>query len=335
MALTVAAVALTVLPFAVAVVLCVVAVRRVRREPRRLSNAYWLLAAIVVAGSVLSLFSADAGNPLLTLAFAAALFSPVFTLVLSVFLVLNGVTMLRRERLSAGNSLSLLAGLAVLGLMASALPVFTVGPTWLRALWLLSSLVAVYLAFQFTAFLGYAWLYGQLARRRRADWVVVLGSGLIGDRVPPLLAARVGTGIAELVRRGARVLVLSGGKGADEQVAEGEAMARWAIAHGAPPTAVRAETASRTTRENLLYSRELVQGPGVIVTSNYHALRAAVLARRLGIDAQAVGAPTAGYFWPSAVLREFVAILREHRVTHLVLLALTALPLPAVLVAVA
>jgi uncharacterized SAM-binding protein YcdF (DUF218 family) len=320
---------------AVAALCCWAAVRRVRREPRRLSNAYWLLAAIVVTGSVLGLFSGDAGSPLLTLAFAAALFSPLFALVLSVFLVLNGVTMLHRERFSLGNSLSLLAGLAVLGLMASALPVFKVGPTWLQGLWLLSSLVAVYLAFQFTAFVGYAWLYGQVARRRRADWVVVLGSGLIEDRVPPLLAARVGTGIAEFFRRGARVLVLSGGKGPDERVAEGEAMARWAIAHGAPPTAVRAETASRTTRENLLFSRELVRGPGVIVTSNYHALRAAVLARRVGVDAQAVGAPTAGYFWPSAMLREFVAILREHRTVHLVLLGLTALPLPAVLVAVA
>ncbi|SDF81765.1 YdcF family protein [Pseudonocardia oroxyli] len=319
---------------AIAVLCCWAAARRVRREPRRLSNAYWLLAALVVTVGVLGVFSADTGNPLFALLFVAALFSPLFALVLGVFLVLNGVTMLRRERVSAGNSLSLLAGLGVLSLVAAALPVILSGPTWLKALWLLGSLVAVYLAFQFTAFLGYAWVYGLLTRRRSADWVVVLGSGLIGDRVTPLLASRVGTGIAEFFRRGARLLVLSGGQGADEQVAEGEAMARWAVEHGAPPTAVRAETASRTTRENLLFSRELVQGPGLIVTSNYHVLRAAMLARRLGVDAQAVGAPTAGYFWPSAVLREFVAILREHRAVHLVLLALTALPLPAVLVAV-
>lgn len=55
-----------------------------------------------------------------------------------------------------------------------------------------------------------------------------------------------------------------------------------------------------------------------------------MLARRLGVDAQAVGAPTAGYYWPSAVLREFVAILREHRVLVTVLLLLVSLPVPAV-----
>jgi uncharacterized SAM-binding protein YcdF (DUF218 family) len=60
--------------------------------------------------------------------------------------------------------------------------------------------------------------------------------------------------------------------------------------------------------------------------------RAALLARRLGIDAQAVGAPTAGYYWPSAVLREFVALLREYRVVNAVLLLVVALPLPLAVV---
>src|SRR5699024_5410993 len=52
-----------------------------------------------------------------------------------------------------------------------------------------------------------------------------------------------------------------------------------------------------------------VPGSMAVVTNDYHAFRAALQARRLGLDADAVGARTASYFVPSAYLREFVAVL--------------------------
>ena len=80
------------------------------------------------------------------------------------------------------------------------------------------------------------------------------------------------------------------------------------------------ETASRTTRENLQLSRHLLPAPDapvIVVTSNYHALRAGMLTRSLGLNARVVGAPTAGYYYPSALIREFVAVMVEHRRWHL------------------
>lgn len=94
------------------------------------------------------------------------------------------------------------------------------------------------------------------------------------------------------------------------------------------------EDRSTSTRENLRYASQLlaVREPGpstsTVVTSSYHAFRAAVEARLAGVDAQAVGSPTAPYFWLNATLREFVAFLREHRVAHAVMLVLTAVPVP-------
>ncbi|MBN9790851.1 MULTISPECIES: YdcF family protein [unclassified Pseudonocardia] len=324
-----------VLPVVLAVVVTVFTVRRIRRDPRRLGNAYWLLATTLLLGWVLGV-AGSGGNPVFGALGLLIVLSPLITVVFAVFCVLNGAVMLRRERFSLGNSLSLLTGLAIIGLLVAVWPVLALHSLVLRALWLACLLAAAFLAFQFAAFLGYARLYRWLVRDRPADWVVVLGSGLHGSEVPPLLASRIATGMDELTRRGAGRLVLSGGKGDDERLAEGEAMARWAAAHGADPAVLTAETASRTTEENLRFSSALVgDGPGVIVTSNYHAFRAALLARRLGVDAQAVGAPTAGYYWPSAVLREFVAVLREYRVANAVLLALVAVPVPLVLVLVA
>ncbi|ANY05146.1 YdcF family protein [Pseudonocardia sp. HH130630-07] len=339
-ALSVAALVLllVVAPLVLTVVGIVLVLRRVRREPRRLSNAYWLLGAALLLGNVVAAPGVAGANPVFGLIALVTVTSPLLALVFAVFLILNGIVMLRRERASLGNSLSLLAGLLVVVLLVAAVPVLVAGPIWLKALWLVCALGAYVLAFQFVAFLGYAKLYARLVRDRPAGWVVVLGSGLHGSTVPPLLASRIRTGLAEFRRRDARMLVLSGGKGSDEHLAEGEAMRRWALEHGADPATARAETASRNTEENLRFTDALVRaeggpGPGLMVTSNYHAFRAAMLARRLGIDAQAVGAPTAGYYWPSAVLREFVAILREHRVANAVLLAVVAVPLPAALVA--
>lgn len=61
------------------------------------------------------------------------------------------------------------------------------------------SMLAGYAAFLFVSFLLYALIYGRLPGLDRPDFVVVYNSGLLGDRVPPLLASRLGKG-AELYR---------------------------------------------------------------------------------------------------------------------------------------
>lgn len=333
------------LSLAVAIAVCVIAVWRTRREPRRLSNAFWLLAGGMLLINALGSIGLAEFSLLFFLIALIALLSPLLVLILGVFLILNGVVMLRRERVSLANSLSLLAGLLIIVVVGGTIPVLLTAPTWLRAVWLFGLLVTGYLSFQFVAFLGYARLYGRLVRDYPATWVMVLGSGLRdGREVPPLLASRVRTGMVEFDRRRARMLIMSGGRGGDEQVPEAEAMARWAVENGMDQTAIRTENESRNTEQNLRFSSELVRaeqasasaipqaaGPGLIVTSNYHVLRAAILARKVGIDAQAAGAPTAGYYWPSAMIREFVAILREQRLIHAVLALIIALPLPVAL----
>lgn len=323
---------LLVAPLVISVVVWWVAVRRTRAEPRRLSNAYWLLVATVLAVQTL----AELGLPGVGAFLAVIILSPLLVLCLTVFLILNGAVMLRRERPTIPNLLSLITGLALLVIIVGTLPVILSGTAWLISLLVIALVLVGYFAFHFVAFLGYSLLYPRLVRDRPADWVVVLGAGLGGGtRVTPLLAARIRTGMAELARRRARLLILSGGRGPDEQRSEAEAMAEWAIANGADPDRVLVEARSRNTRQNLRYTAELVPAgeQGLIVTSNYHALRAAMLARRIGLPAQAAGAPTAGYYWPSAMIREFVAVLAEHKIAHLALVILVGGPLIAATVA--
>ncbi|MGW5851865.1 YdcF family protein [Streptomyces sp. NPDC055254] len=249
-------------------------------------------------------------------------------LALGVFLVGNGVTMVRKEGGRPPNLLSLVAGLGIFGMIALLLLVGRFGSTVANGVTATLTLVVAYVSFVFLCFLGYAYLYGRIKVRGDVDYVVLLGSGLVGgDRVPPLLASRLRKGQqiyeAQLARSGRPpVLLASGGKGSDERVPEARAMADWLIERGVPAEHVQLEDRSRTTEENMLFSRELMLAdhPGyrcVVVTNNFHAFRAAMMARKAGVDGQVLGSPTARYFWPSATIREFVAVFWEHRTVNL------------------
>ncbi|KAB1639020.1 YdcF family protein [Pseudoclavibacter terrae] len=324
------------------------AVHRTRAEPRRLSNGVWIVAAGVISLAAVSGIDGQVSRLVAALTWLPLLLSPLLLLVLIVLLVVNGARMVRREGRSLGNLLSLVLALLLTALAALPFAAFLAGSDVFLAVALFFALGAAYLGAAFVLFLGYSWFYGRLVRGAVGSWVVVLGSGLSGGRrVPPLLAARIRAGLDAADRVGASLVVMSGGQGSDEALAEGHAMREWALdpvnVHGrratvetAPAVAgprILSEEKSTNTEENLRFTmaileREGVTGPGIIATSNYHAMRAAMLARELGIDAQAVQAPVARYYWPSAILREFAAILRRYLLLNLLAGLLFALPLP-------
>ncbi|CAM5573641.1 YdcF family protein [Streptomyces tanashiensis] len=248
--------------------------------------------------------------------------------VLAGLLCANGVKMIRKEGRRPANLLALLAGLGMFGVMALTVTAVVTRSRILGVLTGTTLLVLGYVSFLFLCFVGYAYLYGRMRIRRDADYVVVLGSGLIGGRrVPPLLASRLDRGrevYEKLAARGgdAPVLITSGGQGPDEALPESHAMADYLTDRGFPAEAVVREDRSRTTEENMLFSKELMERdrPGsscVIVTNNFHAFRAALMARRAGVDGQVVGSPTAAYFWPSATIREFAAVFLQYKVVNL------------------
>lgn len=268
-------------------------------------------------------------------------------LVLAIALIGNGLTMARREGRSLGNALSLLAGLALIAApVASGALVASTNPVSL-GLGVLLALVSLHLGMSFLVFLAASVLYQLFPRRLDATGVIVLGSGLIQGKVTRLLQSRLDRAVAaraDLAARGIdAVLVPSGGRGGDEERAEGTAMAEYLVEEaGMPAASVMPETASSTTEENLRFSHRLLdeaghQGPYLISTSRYHAFRAALLARSLGYDDEAVGGPTRFYYVPSATLREFIAVISYRRAWFFGLLvpslALTALIVRAAVLA--
>ncbi|KAA9152786.1 YdcF family protein [Amycolatopsis acidicola] len=304
----------------------------VLRDRRRFRNAVLLgLAIVCLALGLLGEASRLGPEAFDRFVFAVVVLPGLAVLVLAGFLLVNGLTMVRREGRRLANLLSLLAGVACLVVFVLPVLAYYTQHRLVTTAALVLMLVTGYVAFLFCSYLVYAVVYGRLGARPGAGFIVVLGSGLIRGTVPPLLAARLDRGAAvwraEEDAGGSPVLITSGGQGPDEPVPESHAMADYLIERGIPGDRILREDRSRTTHDNLAFSKALMteRDPAarcVVVTNNFHVFRAALTARRVRLNGQVLGAPTARYYWPSATLREFVAILTAHPLVNLVMCAL-------------
>jgi len=132
----------------------------------------------------------------------------------------------------------------------------------------------------------------------RLDGILVLGGGVDerlslarGQTVLKEAGARVLAGIALARHHPEAKLVLVGGEGAVFPVGVAEARATLPLVReeGIPPTQIVLEELSRSTHENALYAKQLLQpqpgGNWVLVTSAYHMPRAVAAFRAVGWEA--------------------------------------------------
>lgn len=240
----------------------------------------------------------------------------VFPAVLIGTLLVEGIRLIRRESFKPTNLLTLaLAVLLYLYLVVWPLLGGLADGAVGTKIYLLVSFCAAYLLGLLAVYLLSAALnLFHLPKTLQAgyDYIVVLGAGLRGDKVTPLLAARIDRAIELLNKNPEAVLVMSGGQGPGEELSEGEAMAGYAERQGVESSRILIENESHSTEENLLFSRKLMtkERPKVIiVTTSYHVFRALLLAKRQGLSCLGVGAKTKWYFTLNALLREFVGYL--------------------------
>jgi uncharacterized SAM-binding protein YcdF (DUF218 family) len=327
-------------PLYLAVLALALFVAGVVRDPRSFSNAVLLglgLALGALGAAERLADTPDRAARLLVAALGLLVASGPF--LVGGYLVLNGITVARREGVRPANLLSLAAGIGIFAMIGLMFATVIVRSRDLSLFTAITALLSGYVSFLFVSYVIYAFVYGRLTWYRGADFVVVLGSGLKdGGRVTPLLASRLERGyqvFQALVARGktSPVLIVSGGKGGDEQLSEAEAMARYLAERGAPADRVIREDRSRSTEENLAFSKAIMERSRpdyrcIIVTSNFHVFRAAIIARRVGVNGQVTGSRTAGYYWPSAMLREFAAVFLSYKVINFGICAMiVAVPL--------
>ena len=126
----------------------------------------------------------------------------------------------------------------------------------------------------------------------RADYLIVLGAGVHGETPSLSLVNRLDAALAYLSDHPDCRAIVSGGQGGGENITEAEAMYRYLTARGIDPSRLIQEPQATTTRENLLFSLDILRDLGVnvqnvslaVVSSEYHLYRASLLASSLGLD---------------------------------------------------
>ena len=312
------------------------------REPRRMRCAVFLLAALLSLMFAVLYLVEQRGQPnqVSIYIMMALMFLAVFVVVvLGIVLILNGFTMVRKEGRRLANLLGLFLGLLIIGYVVVSLASIVTDQVRIFNWILFLGFPLAYLGFGFTAYLLYSSLYLGFTKRwaKPPAAVVILGSGLVNNKVTPLLASRLNEGMALASHTDEPVFVVSGGKGTDEVRSEASAMEEYLVNSGIPDELIITEDLSRTTRENIVNTKAIlksagIEGPVAAVTNNFHAFRAALLLCHEKVPGYAVGAPTARYYWPAATIREYVAILRDYLPFTLTCLILTVIPVVAMTV---
>lgn len=156
------------------------------------------------------------------------------------------------------------------------------------------------------------------------DYLIVLGCSIRSDgTVSPLLRDRLDRALAfrerQLRETGKDLIfVTSGGQGSDEVISESEAMKRYLMEKGIPEDRILKEDLSTSTFENMKFSKARIEERSVAAnvafsTTNYHVFRSGLYARRVKMRAVGIGARAKWYFWPNALVREFIGLLTAHR----------------------
>lgn len=264
---------------------------------------------------------------LITLFIAATGCFLAFPGLLIVVFFIEGIKVIRREGVKLSNLLSILFSLLLYAYLAIWPQIGNLTKnTFGTMLYVIISFSTVYLLslmsmYSFSAVLNLV----HLKKNRNADYIVVLGAGIIGIRVTPLLAARIDKGIDLLSYNPNAVLIMSGGQGSGEDISESEAMTAYAVEKGVNREKIIMESKSVSTQENLLFSRNLMDKENpkiIIVTTSYHVFRSLLLARQQRMKCVGFGAKTKWYFTLNALIREFIGYLRLTWKKHMFVIGL-------------
>ena len=296
----------------------------------RYRNCYLLFISLSATLGFIIIASGDYMKYTVMVLFCTIL---IALLIVPFFLMFNGYVMIRKEGRRLPLLLSLILGIIILiGEILTALLMltnvisynFNPGSEYYRSWWFVTisciCVTIIYGSMSFLIFMIYTLFLHIVPRTKDFDYVIIHGCGLSGGtKVTKLLQDRLDKAIEVYhIDPTPPKLIPSGGQGPDEQISEAEAMRNYLLEQGIPEEDILLENRSMTTFENLKYSQEIIdsfEGRKVtaLVSSNYHVYRALRYCRKIGLKCIGIGSHVAFYYWPSALIREYIAIHAERK----------------------
>lgn len=157
------------------------------------------------------------------------------------------------------------------------------------------------------------------------DYVVVLGASVKKAGPSKTLKLRLDKACEYAEQNPNTILILSGAKGPDEPSSEAEAMKVYLVEQGVDEDRMVLEDRSFSTVENIAYSRLLIESRGDrkipavgILTSNFHLLRAKLIAEKQGMEnVRGIAAESDKILFAHYCIRDCLAILKDRLMGNL------------------
>lgn len=150
------------------------------------------------------------------------------------------------------------------------------------------------------------------------DYVLVLGAGLRGEEPSLTLSRRLDKSLEYLEMNPSVKAIVSGGQGPGETITEAEAMKRFLVKNGIEEQRIIKEDKSTNTKENIMFSKEILDRIEngeireiVIISSEFHLLRAQFLAKRNGLISYGIPAKTPRIVVLNYFMREYFAVVKS------------------------
>ena len=148
-----------------------------------------------------------------------------------------------------------------------------------------------------------------------ADYCIILGAQWRETGPSGVLKKRLDKAIEYLENSPGTMVIVSGGQGGNEPMAEAAGMRQYLIDAGIGEERILVEDKSASTYENLAFSGEFLdkaQDRVVIVTNNFHVFRALGIAKKQGYaKAEGLAADSTLGMGPNNLLREFFGVIKD------------------------
>ncbi|MDR1390543.1 MAG: YdcF family protein [Treponema sp.] len=148
-----------------------------------------------------------------------------------------------------------------------------------------------------------------------ADYIILLGAGLNGKNPSLTLTRRINTAIDYLKLNQNTKIIVSGGRGRDEDISEAEVISNVLQNNGISAEHIVLEDKSRNTLENLKYSGEIINDYNkkvLIVSSEFHLFRAKSIAKKIGYkNIYTLASKSPRILLVNYYVREYFAVIKE------------------------
>lgn len=146
--------------------------------------------------------------------------------------------------------------------------------------------------------------YASAYSEEKSDVAIVLGAGTKDNQLSPVFRERINHGIYLYEKQRVSEIILTGGLGEDQKLADSEIARDYMVKAGVPAENIHIETNSRFTYENLMESKKIMDSLGfstaLLVSDPLHMKRSVELAASLEINSQPSPTQTSMYRsnWP-------------------------------------